>query len=77
LNPDAACCGAAAGSGGRGVAGCCAGAALIAARIVTIKTKILIVECVITVSVPSRKGYGKLAVCPVFSKNLIDGAKAN
>src|SRR5215510_10572933 len=42
LNPLAGCCGDAAGSGGRVVVGCCAGEALIVARIVTIKTSILV-----------------------------------
>src|SRR5262245_8624564 len=53
LNPDVDCCGAAAGSGGRVVAGCSAGAALIVVRIATIKMKILVRDCVITVDYPS------------------------
>src|SRR5215510_2311412 len=49
LNPVAGCCGAAAGSGGRVVEGCCAYKAPPVARIVTIKTSILFRDCVIII----------------------------
>src|SRR5262245_55210066 len=49
LNPPDGCCGDAAGSGGRVVAGCCPGATLIAARIVAIKISILGRDCVIII----------------------------
>src|SRR2546428_5445690 len=59
LNPAAGCWGAAAGSGGRVVAGCCAGAALSVAKIVTIKTRILIEDCVIIFRFLLRKLVGQ------------------
>src|SRR6266508_2669592 len=49
LNPVAGCCGDAAGSGGRVIEGCCADKAPPVARIVTIKTRILVRDCVIII----------------------------
>src|SRR5262249_59755165 len=67
LNPDAVCCGAAAGSGGRVVAGCWAGAALIVARIVMITAMILVEDC--SIAVP-RKLVGQAPTCPTSFHRL-------